>query len=104
VIGVTFYTNPYPDPLIPAGGLSYVHGSVEWTWDVAGPQLYSGTEAAPTLLAFGPTVFTDLFTGDDVTISATEAVPEPATWAMMAIGFGLIGGAYRAQRRKIAFA
>ena len=26
------------------------------------------------------------------------AVPEPATWAMMIMGFGLIGGAYRSRR------
>ena len=34
------------------------------------------------------------------------AVPEPATWAMMIMGFGLIGGAYRSRRTqgKISFA
>jgi PEP-CTERM motif len=34
------------------------------------------------------------------------AVPEPATWAMMIMGFGLIGGAYRSRRTqaKINFA
>ena len=32
------------------------------------------------------------------------AVPEPATWAMMIVGFGLVGGAMRSakQRRKLA--
>ena len=29
----------------------------------------------------------------------TAAVPEPATWAMMVLGFGLAGGAMRARRR-----
>jgi hypothetical protein len=29
----------------------------------------------------------------------TGAVPEPATWAMMIAGFGLVGGAMRRQRR-----
>ena len=33
---------------------------------------------------------------------ATPAVPEPATWAMMAMGFGLVGGI--ARRRRPAFA
>jgi len=28
------------------------------------------------------------------------AVPEPATWAMLLLGFGLIGGAMRTQRRR----
>lgn len=34
------------------------------------------------------------------TLSAAGAVPEPATWAMMILGFGLIGGAMR--RRETA--
>ena len=40
-------------------------------------------------------------------ISVQAAVPEPATWAMMLLGFGAIGGAMRASRRKqrgVAFA
>lgn len=32
------------------------------------------------------------------------AVPEPATWAMMIVGFGLVGGAMRRRQAKIAFA
>ena len=36
--------------------------------------------------------------------TATGAVPEPATWAMMIAGFGLVGGAARASRRSVAFA
>lgn len=30
------------------------------------------------------------------------AVPEPSTWALMLLGFGLVGGAMRRQRRRIA--
>lgn len=39
--------------------------------------------------------------GDYVRVltAATPAVPEPATWAMMLLGFGAIGGAMRARRR-----
>ncbi len=33
---------------------------------------------------------------------ATSAVPEPATWAMMIMGFGLAGSAMRQSRRKSA--
>ena len=38
---------------------------------------------------------------DNVSISA---VPEPATWAMMIMGFGGVGAAVRASRRKQALA
>jgi hypothetical protein len=38
--------------------------------------------------------YTGLFSFD-----ATAAVPEPATWAMMLLGFGMIGGAARYRRR-----
>lgn len=30
-------------------------------------------------------------------------VPEPAVWMQLILGFGVIGGAYRSQRRKVAF-
>ena len=43
---------------------------------------------------------------DDVTLgSATPgaAVPEPATWAMMIIGFGAVGSMVRTSRRRNAF-
>jgi len=62
-----------------------------------GAQLYTGPEASPTLLAFGPTVFADF---DDpsksYTVSAVlNAVPEPATWAMLIGGFAFAGVALR---------
>lgn len=37
-------------------------------------------------------------------LAATPAVPEPATWAMMIAGFGLVGGAMRRRSTKVAFA
>ena len=36
---------------------------------------------------------------DNVALSAASAVPEPATWAMMLLGFGLIGASLRTRRR-----
>lgn len=38
------------------------------------------------------------------TANVTAAVPEPATWAMMIAGFGLVGGTMRRRSTKIAFA
>lgn len=35
--------------------------------------------------------------------AATAAVPEPASWAMMIGGFGLVGGAMRLRRKTLAF-
>lgn len=65
--------------------------------NIAGQALYSGTLAQPTLLAFGPTAFYDY---DVPTISYSvsaiaAAVPEPAAWAMLLAGFGMIGMAAR---------
>lgn len=39
-----------------------------------------------------------------VTGTLPSAVPEPATWAMMIMGFGLAGGAIRSRRRRLALA
>lgn len=42
----------------------------------------------------------DNFGGIDVNVQAA-AVPEPAVWAMLLAGFGLVGGALRRQRRTV---
>ncbi len=36
-----------------------------------------------------------------VNVPGTGAVPEPATWAMMILGFGFVGGALRRQRQAV---
>jgi hypothetical protein len=56
----------------------------------------------PTKLYFG---VTDGVYGDNggkfrLEISPIAAVPEPATWAMMILGFGLVGGAMRSRQRQ----
>jgi hypothetical protein len=69
-----------------------------------GPQLYSGTTAAP-VFSTGTFSFTNLLgspNGSTLTISAVAvggAVPEPATWAMMIFGFGAVGSMLRYRRR-----
>ena len=37
---------------------------------------------------------------DNVSLDISPAVPEPASWAMMIAGFGLVGGALRTRRRE----
>lgn len=39
--------------------------------------------------------------GGDVAFTAASAVPEPGTWLMMLVGFGLLGGALRRKRQTI---
>ena len=46
---------------------------------------------------YGFTIFD--VAGDNFTVSPAAAVPEPASWAMMIGGFGLVGGATRSRRR-----
>lgn len=64
---------------------------------VGGPQLYSGSEATPTLLTGNFTVF-DAFSGAPLSLSVA-AVPEPAAWSMMVIGFGIVGELARRRQR-----
>jgi hypothetical protein len=64
-----------------------------------GPQLYIGSESAPTIL-IGNYALSD-GTAWNLSISAANispTVPEPATWGMMLVGFGLVGGAMRRGR------
>lgn len=79
----------------------------------------AGTLLATSALAFSPTVFLKLGVGDyyvnlqppDIKVSGQvvsgsfvtgPAVPEPATWALVLMGAGLVGGATRVRRRLAA--
>jgi hypothetical protein len=44
-------------------------------------------------------IHTNSFPGGEIR-GQLAAVPEPATWAMMIGGFGMVGGAMRSARRK----
>jgi hypothetical protein len=58
---------------------------------------FSGTGRS---VVFGGTAGTIVF--DDITLGL--GLPEPATWAMMLLGFGAIGASLRRRRRRIAAA
>lgn len=69
---------------------------------LSGAQLYSGGEAAP-LLSKGVFSLTDAdgTTGYSLRVADLGAVvPEPATWALMILGFAAIGGAMRGRFRR----
>ena len=62
----------------------------------------TSTSATLSLLAYGTPVGQPPFSLiDGITIDTTTPmpVPEPTTWAMMLIGFGVIGGVMRTRRR-----
>ena len=40
----------------------------------------------------------------NVSVTQSAAVPEPASWALMLGGFGLVGGALRSRKSTVAFA
>jgi PEP-CTERM motif len=64
------------------------------------PTLFTGSANAPTFLTGSFTLNNPFFGNGTLTISPiASAVPEPTTWAMMIVGFGLVGGAMRFRRR-----
>lgn len=63
---------------------------------------YPGSLSSLTLSDFSVR-YQSTFQGGSSTGQVTN-VPEPATWAMMLVGFGATGVAMRRRRRKVAFA
>jgi hypothetical protein len=72
-------------------------GANRFNFTTTGGALITGV----TLNALGTTSFSSV---SQVRLGAASvgAVPEPATWAMMLGGFGLVGGAMRSARRRKA--
>ena len=61
-----------------------------------GPQLYAGGELTPTFLTGSYALTQFEGTGSyTLSIQAIAAVPEPASWGLMILGFGLVGGVMR---------
>jgi hypothetical protein len=62
---------------------------------------YQATETAPTLLRFSFQQDPAYWGLDDISVDGPRGntVPEPATWAMMLLGFGGIGMAMRRRRQ-----
>lgn len=68
--------------------------------DLYGPQLFTGSEAAPTF-TLGTFAMTDVFGTPSATLTIS-VIPEPGSWAMMIAGFGLVGAGLRRRREAVA--
>jgi hypothetical protein len=64
----------------------------------SGPQLYSGSEDHPTMLAMGSTPLIDRRTGDPAG-SISTATPEPSAFLLLAIGLFAVLGAGLVSKR-----
>jgi Domain of unknown function (DUF4394)/PEP-CTERM motif len=75
-------------------------GAVNSSFAISGNTLYS--------VNFGTGAFTSLGNTDRALFALTAAVPEPATWGLMILGFGVVGSALRSRHRlrstKVSFA
>jgi hypothetical protein len=87
------------------GGIFDIYGIA---FTVAGGfsvNLWSNGEDATTPLSFGVGLTDGLTVSDyDFDGVTVQSVPEPATWAMMVVGFGLIGSGLRRRRTTVRFA
>ena len=64
-----------------------------------GPAIFTGTANAP-VFSVGTFALSSIRSGNStLTITQVAAIPEPATWMMMLLGFGLIGASLRYGRR-----
>jgi hypothetical protein len=92
-------SGPAADVLVNGGAIGSVTGSSGW-------QTYTGSflgTGSPMTFALNETLGANnagVFL-DNVSVTA---IPEPATWAMMLIGFGGLGAAMRSQRKARALA
>ena len=95
--GTTFYDTAFEGGLLLANGENF-----------AGEQVFEDFEHAPTFV-LGTYVFSNRADTENLqngTLTISLAVPEPATWAMMVGGFGIVGAAarLRAHKSKLVFA
>lgn len=69
----------------------------------SGPELFTGGAAAP-MFATGTFELTSIVSGRSTLVisEAMAPIPEPATWAMLIAGFGMIGRAARGRRIRFA--
>ena len=100
--GITFdYSNPVDSFLIfQAGGFG--SQATYWCNASAAGSCFQGATASPQYY-FDSSRQTEARSGvQDIASGAAAAVPEPATWALMILGFGGIGASIRHRRAALA--
>lgn len=78
-----------------------IGGTVLGFTQYGGPDLFTVVNAKP-VFNFGSFSLSSITSGPATLTIAAGAVPEPTTWAMMLVGFGMIGTVARYRRRKTA--
>jgi hypothetical protein len=73
---------------------------------ILGLQNFVFSQSGLSSVVFTPTTtYGPFIQFDDVGVNGTGAVPEPATWAMMLVGLGVVGSmARRRQNVSVSFA
>jgi hypothetical protein len=88
--GINFYLNKEK---------LFIQSSYESKTVLAASMTFNDTSLSTLGLNTANSVYT-LASGDTITVlGVTTAVPEPATWAMLLVGFGMIGATSRYRRR-----
>lgn len=100
----TWYTSSASDLFyITGGNVNEGRTIADWAGSIAGATVSgfsvgAGSGALPTYHAFADNVTFNTRSGTttyNFETAGIGAVPEPSTWAMMLLGFGLVGGAMR---------
>ena len=106
---VVFYTGAYDgldllDPYVTPGTLtSIIPGNNGLSGSGSPVVLFSGTTANPTLLLGTYTLvdsFNTSYTLAVTTLDIPAAIPEPATWALMMAGVGVLAAGLRSRRSR----
>lgn len=91
----------FQSSIVQLGSATGFSGWVPFTYTAATAGSY---ELQLGVANFGDSSLSSVAVLDDVSITGEAAVPEPASWAMMVMGFGLAGAILRGRRTAVSFA
>ncbi len=97
----------YPTSLtgkVDSSGLEFTIGAFGYNIYSIGTNLYTEYRFRLADPYAGDGVGTTITSFTLTPITSNGAVPEPATWAMLLVGFGLVGAAARRRATRVAFA